>query len=315
MALGVGWDREDTREDVVAGVRGPGRMEAISGDGMLEVRDGREEKELENREEEVENRAEDDSVGEAREVGRNGEGEKEWYGERGESRDEKVDEIKAEDEVEPLAAMGEDRENDNAADEAAGGESGEAETADNTADVGEGADSGTAEEVAVVAAVVVVAADCDEPAVLVDDSPLVDAMDINMAAADTVLSLMGMTVAAALLSEVSLNALTGTVARVGELGEPVEAVSDTLAGVGRPTGSFTEDGGGALAEVVGEAGDEVLLGLMLGAIALDASCAGWLVAGGKSEGGRSEVGGRPLNIDTGSAALAISSTRQLRTDG
>ena len=78
LGFGVGLDREETSEEVVAGVRGPGRMDAISGDGMLPLSDGREEKEGEKREEEVEKRPEEDSVGDASDVGRNGEGEKEW---------------------------------------------------------------------------------------------------------------------------------------------------------------------------------------------------------------------------------------------
>ena len=110
----------------MAGVRGPGRMDAISGDGMAELREGSEEKELEKSEAEVENRAEDERVGEAREVGRNGEGEKDWYGERGESRDEKVDEMKAEVDVDAFVA-GDVSEKVSAADEAAGGDSEEAD--------------------------------------------------------------------------------------------------------------------------------------------------------------------------------------------
>ena len=128
--------------------------------------------------------------------------------------------MKAEEDAGPFVT-GDDREKESDAD-AGAGDSGEAEAVDSTvADGSEGADSGTAVGSVVAAgAVAVVGADCDEPAVLLDCSPVVDAMDISMAAADTVASLMGMTLAA-LPAGASLTGLAATEARVGELGEPV----------------------------------------------------------------------------------------------
>ena len=63
-------------EEDVAGVREPERMDASSGEDMLELSEGSEENEGEKSEEEVEKRAADDSVGDASEVGKKGDGEK-----------------------------------------------------------------------------------------------------------------------------------------------------------------------------------------------------------------------------------------------
>ena len=89
-----------------------------------------------------------------------------------------------------------------------------------------------------------------EAAVLVDDSGLVDAMDINMAAADTVLSVIGMTLAAALFSDASATALAATAVRDGELGELVGAVNVTIEDddEGKESASLTESGGGVIDE-------------------------------------------------------------------
>ena len=130
--------------------------------------------------------------------------------------------MKAEEDAGPLVT-GDDREKESVAG-AGAGDSGEADTLDSTvADGRAGADSGTVgEAVAAEGALAVVGADCDEPAVLLACSPVVDAMDMSMAAADTVASLMGMTLAAALPAGASLTGLAATAARVGELGETVE---------------------------------------------------------------------------------------------
>ena len=221
--------------------------------------------------------------------------------------------MKAEVEADALLAAGEESEKVSAADDVPGGDSGEADTigklAEDEDDDADDVNSGAAEDAAGVA-VVAAAEEAVEPAVLVDDSGLVDAMDINMAAADTVLSVMGMTVAAALLPGASLTALAATVARDGEPGELVGAVNVTLAGSEKLAGSFAGGGGdvagtgaGATyereAETVG-AGDR-LLGVA--AAAPTESQAGGPVAGGMSEGGNSDVGGRLVTIDTGNTVL------------
>ena len=126
-------------------------------------------------------------------------------------------------------------------------------------------EDGAAAAVLAEAAVVAAEVDVMEPAVLVDDSGLVDAMDINIAAADTVLSLIGMTVAAALFNELSPTALADTAARDGEPGELVGTVKGTLEGEEKATGS--------LATATGAVGDVLALLLVAVTAVVGSSCA------------------------------------------
>ena len=173
---------------------------------------------------------------------------------------------------------------------------------DDTADVGLAEDAGGA-----VGAVEGLLLDELEPAVLVDDSGLVDEMDMSIAAADTVLSLIGITVAEALLpADASPAGLLATLTRDGEVGDPVGAVGPTgsfaMAG---GTGTVNDEAGAGESVVVPDAVVELSLAVVVPIATFSDSVGVWPLIGGMSDGGRREVGGRLLTIDTGSALIDV----------